>query len=55
MKFAKKVGFDSYDLFPGRSLSAQGRPFLPVTLSTSGLTPSALTLVGGTLSDLYQR
>ena len=54
MKFAKKLGFDSYDLFPGRSLSPKDGPFFREAFKTSGLTPSALTLVGGTLSDFNQ-
>lgn len=54
MKYAKKVGFDSYDLFPGRSLSPKDGPYFREAFKVSGLTPSALTQVGGSLGDFNQ-
>jgi sugar phosphate isomerase/epimerase len=54
MQYAKKIGFDSYDLFPGRSLSPRDGPFFRRAFEVSGLKPSALTLVGETLGDFNQ-
>jgi len=54
MKYAKRVGFDSYDLFPGRSLSPKDGPFYRAAFRESGLRPSALTLVGETLGDFNE-
>jgi D-psicose/D-tagatose/L-ribulose 3-epimerase len=51
IRAAKEIGFDAYDLFPGRSLSVTDAKFFRETFKEVGLTPSALTVVGSALSD----
>jgi len=51
IRIAKEIGFDAYDLFPGRELVVKDAKFFRETFAKTSMLPSALTLVGSALTD----